>query len=113
MNSDIIENEEINISNETSEDETLQNENEVNQNEDVSKEIIVSGEDISENEIFNLKDFNTIQTLQGQVNFNEQMYIELKTTNLYLNLILISVVVCFLYYVISKALKKLFYVNIF
>ena len=113
MNNENIENQEIIISSETSETQTPKNENEVNQDEDVSQEITVSGENVSENEVFNLKDFNTLNTLQGQVNFNEQMYIELKTTNLYLNLILIAVVVCFLYYVISKALKKLFYVNIF
>lgn len=111
MNNDSI-NQENNVLNEGSENQVLQSENEVNKIEETSQESLSTDEIVSENEIFNLKDFNTINTLQGEVNFNEQMYIELKTTNVYLNLILIATVTCFLYYVISKALKKLFYVNI-
>lgn len=67
---------------------------------------------VLENEGYSLEDFNTISTTEGELKLNEQLFLELKTTNVYLNLIFLSVVVCFLYYVISKALKKLFYINI-
>lgn len=96
----------------------IENKEDHKQTEEVSnQENITSIEVLSENETneilnYNLEEFNTIVTTEGNLKLNEEIYMQMKITNLYLNLILLAVTTCFLYYVVSKALKKLFYINI-
>lgn len=106
----------INLSNDinaNTQEETREDNQEI-QSEITTEETTEKTEEIIDvpNALYDIKEFNTLDTTQGTLKFNEEMYIQIRTTNIYLNLILLAITTCFLYYVISKALKKLFYINI-